>query len=121
MKTSKKDPDAKYRRMLEPLAEQFVRATPEQRRYAVAGMLPHSAPSPCACWPNFWSRGWTTRMARYEKVARTPWSYSARTSCRPSVTPTSRSRPSGASRISRRLLRKSVWTCRRRSGWNSWR
>lgn len=46
MKTKKRDPDAKYRKLLEPMAEQFVRATPERRRQAVAGMLPRSEPKP---------------------------------------------------------------------------
>jgi hypothetical protein len=46
MKRSKKDPDAKYRKLLEPMADHFVRATPQARRQAVAGMLPHSEPKP---------------------------------------------------------------------------
>jgi hypothetical protein len=45
-KGSKKDPEAKYRRMLAPLAEQFVRATPERRRQEVANMLPRAEPQP---------------------------------------------------------------------------
>jgi hypothetical protein len=46
MKASKKDPDAEFRALLEPLADQFVRANPEQRRRAVAPRLPHSEPRP---------------------------------------------------------------------------
>ncbi len=85
MKTSKKDSEAPYRKLLEPLADQFVRATPERRREAMAGMLPHSAPTPCACWPNSWSPGWTTRIQRFARGAPTPLRYSADASCRPSA------------------------------------
>jgi hypothetical protein len=46
MKGPKNDPDAQSRELLEPLADRFVRATPERRRQAVADMLPYSAPEP---------------------------------------------------------------------------
>jgi hypothetical protein len=46
MKGSKTDPDAKDRTLLDPLADHFVRATPERRRQAVAGMLPGAEPKP---------------------------------------------------------------------------